>query len=153
GIPDWEAMRNEHGALASTEYRAACRGWMTSALATVENICPESNAYRSTIKGLAEGRSAQGLTLYEPVAEIASVLRKLVADLRGGLLVNLSDTVRAETFVEFLDHGRAYLREKRKTECGVIVGVVFEDTVRRICEKNGIAQRGSKLDDLISELK
>jgi hypothetical protein len=30
--------RNEHGQLLATEDRAACRGWMTTAFATVENI-------------------------------------------------------------------------------------------------------------------
>jgi hypothetical protein len=87
------------------------------------------------------------------VGEIAAILQQLIADAKAGLLTSIGDTARAETFVEFLDHGRAYLREKRKMESVVIVGVVFEDTVRRICEKNGITQSGKKLDDLISELQ
>ena len=143
--------RNQVGQLSTAEERAACAGWMTSALATVEGICPEGNGYRQTIQKLAG--EARGLLLYENVVHISSILEQLVEDAKSGLLVTLGDTARAETFVEFLDHGKAYLQEKRKMESGVIIGVVFEDTVRRICEKNGIPQAGRKLDDLISELQ
>ncbi len=34
----------------------------------------------------------------------------------------------------------------------MIAGVVFEDTLRRICRNEGIAEKGKKLDSLIDEL-
>ena len=34
----------------------------------------------------------------------------------------------------------------------MIVGVVFEDSVRRVCRKHSIEERGVSLDTLISEL-
>jgi hypothetical protein len=34
----------------------------------------------------------------------------------------------------------------------VIAGIVFEDTIRRICRVLGVAENGVKLDKLISEL-
>jgi hypothetical protein len=35
---------------------------------------------------------------------------------------------------------------------GVIAGIVFEDTIRRICRVLGVAENGIKLDTLITEL-
>ena len=144
---------NEYGQLESPNDRAACRGWITTALATVEMICSATNAYRETVRKLAESNYAEGLLVHEVVLQIAAILRQLVADANGGLLTSVADIARAETCVEFLYHGGAYLRENRKMESGVIVGVVFEDTVRKICEKNQITQSGRQLDDLISELQ
>jgi hypothetical protein len=60
--------------------------------------------------------------------------------------------VRAETFDDFLDHSQDYLNRKKKNEAGVIAGVVFEDTIRRICDKNQITQKGESLENLINTL-
>jgi len=144
--------RNEYGLLDSIEDLAACQAWIASVINTVENMLPEGNAYRRIIRQLSEDGSIDGAAIYNVVIKISSVLEQLIGDAREGLLINLAEAVRAETFVEFLEHGRAYLREKRQVS-GVIVGVVFEDTVRRICEKNLISQTGRPLENLISELQ
>jgi len=44
----------------------------------------------------------------------------------------LGNKIRAETFDDFLDHAVFYAKKGRKMEAGVIAGVVFEDTIRRI---------------------
>lgn len=41
---------------------------------------------------------------------------------------------------------------KEPIEAGVISGVVFEDSLRRICRRNGIQEKGEKIDKLISDL-
>ena len=64
----------------------------------------------------------------------------------------MADHVRAEVFDDFLDHAKSYRKNGRKNEAGVIAGVVFEDTVRRVCRKYGISESGEKLDELISQL-
>jgi hypothetical protein len=91
--------------------------------------------------------------MLQRVASIAETLRALLPDIDAGLLGDLGDQVRAETFDNFLDHGAAYLADDRKMEAGVIAGVVFEDTIRRIYH-NKIADddKGKNLEDLISAL-
>jgi hypothetical protein len=77
----------------------------------------------------------------------------LLPDFDAGLLGDLGNKIRAETFDDFLDHAEAYLKENRKMEAGVIAGVVFEDTVRRIYrDKIADDDRGRQLDGLISAL-
>ncbi len=93
-----------------------------------------------------------GYVIHAAVGELAAVLQSLLTDADAGLLASVADRARAETFDDFLDHAEAYAKDNRKSESGVIAGVVFEDTLRRICTKLGIAEKGVKLDALISEL-
>lgn len=90
--------------------------------------------------------------IHTGVGELASVLKALMHDMNSGLLTSLADRARAETFDDFLDHADAYLKHKRKNHAGVIAGVVFEDTVRRICRKNMLEEKGKRIDYLISIL-
>ncbi|MDL1969488.1 MAG: hypothetical protein LWW94_00670 [Candidatus Desulfofervidaceae bacterium] len=80
------------------------------------------------------------------------ILRLLLQDIESGLLASIEDQTRASVFDDFLDHAKEYLKHKRKNEAGVIAGVVFEDTLRRICRNAGITEKGKKLDILIDKL-
>ena len=93
-----------------------------------------------------------GYVINNAVGEMASVLENLLGDAKAGLISSVADHARAEIFDDFLDHAEAYVQEKRKNEADVIAGVVFEDTVRRLCRKRSIAEKDVKLDQLISVL-
>ena len=83
----------------------------------------------------------------------ASILKAILQDIDAGLLVAFGNKVRAESFESFLDHAVEYMKNQKKNEAGVIAGVVFEDTVRKIhSDKIGI-NKGKKLEDVINELK
>ena len=77
------------------------------------------------------------------------VLKHLLLDIDAGLVATLVDRVRAEVFDDFLDHAEEYYKHGRK-EAGVIAGVVFEDALGQIAEKNGVAD--SKVDTIITSL-
>ena len=77
---------------------------------------------------------------------------RVYKDIENGLLSSVADRARAETFDNFLDHAKEYVKSNRKNEAGVIAGVVFEDSLRRICRKNGKEEKGEKLDSLITAL-
>jgi orotate phosphoribosyltransferase-like protein len=83
---------------------------------------------------------------------MAAMLRRLLEDIKGGLLTTVENRAIAVTFDDFLDHGTEYLKRGRKDEAAVISGIVFEDTIRRICRVLGVAENGVPLDTLISEL-
>ncbi len=61
----------------------------------------------------------------------------------------LEDIIRAQTFDDFLDHAEEYHKSGRK-ESGVIAGVVFEDTIRRIAKNNEVSV--GHLETTINEL-
>jgi hypothetical protein len=56
----------------------------------------------------------------------------LLLDIDNGLLGDLGNKIRAETFDDSLDHAESYRQEHRKIEAGVIAGVVFEDSPRPV---------------------
>jgi hypothetical protein len=125
--------------------------WVASARQLIELLAPSpTSPYRSQVNstllnaiGIADNR----------VDNIAAILRQLVIDVDDGLLNPIEQKVRSIVFGDFLDHAAYYLGGGHYAPAGVIAGVVFEDSVRRICERNKIPQRNVKLDQLINELR
>jgi hypothetical protein len=125
-----------------------CMAWIVEALNVVELAIPNpTNAYRRQIEIAAGSGSA-----LERVGTIAAILQSLLPDIDAGLLGNISNKIRAETFDDFLDHAVAHRKENRIQEAGVIAGVVFEDTVRRIYGERIGDHKGRQLEDLINAL-
>jgi hypothetical protein len=142
---------DEHGAALDERQISESRGWLTASAHVVHLVFGENNsAYRTQLVPLVAENRRWGTP--GQVHEVVSILRYLLEDLRDGMIVSITDATRAETFDNFLDHGKDYLAQSQKPEAGVIVGVVFEDSVRRICDKQGIKQTDIKLDQLITEL-
>jgi len=138
----------DHHVPRDTQHMAECSAWITEAQNVISYAIPSpQNPYRASIE------HPFGSTKLQNVALIAETLRALLPDIDAGLLGDLGDRVRAETLDNFLDHGAAYLTESRKMEAGVIAGVVFEDTIRRIYRNKIADDKGKKLEDIINALK
>lgn len=145
------SVGNENGQCVVGKQLADCSAWITAAQNAVHLVFTSPNApYRLKSDRIAGG--SQGYAIHTAVGELASVLRSMVVDANAGLLASVANQARSETFDDFLDHADAYLKEGRKNEAGVIAGVVFEDTLRQVCRNEGIAEKGLRLDGLISEL-
>jgi predicted nucleic acid-binding protein len=78
--------------------------------------------------------------------------RALLQDIDAGLLTTLENSVRGETLDNFLEHAEWYLTKSRPKEAGVISGVVFEDTIRRIHRDKVGDDKGQKLEEIINTL-
>ena len=143
---------NEYGQCTDRKQMQACSAWLTAAQNLVHLICTESNTpYRSKADRITLGNHP-GYMINQSVGELAAVLTALRNDADLGLLASVADRVRAETFDDFLDHADAYLKGSRKNEAGIIAGVVFEDTFRRVCRKSMIEEKNKPIDELISAL-
>jgi hypothetical protein len=126
------------------------RAWLTAAQYAVELVCSSaSNAYYVTSRRIAANA---GQIPASSVAEMASMMERLIEEIEGGLLTSIENHAIAVTFDDFLDHGGEYLKHGRKDEAAVIAGIVFEDTIRRICRVLDIGESGVHLDALITEL-
>lgn len=142
------AVTSPMGLARDAQHYSQCSGWITEALNITELAVPmPSNAYRRQIEKVG-GSGSYPLR----VGSMAEILRALLRDINAGLIATLSNTIRAETFSGFLDHATAYWKESRPREAGVIAGVVFEDTVRRICRDKGVIEKDEKLEGLINAL-
>jgi hypothetical protein len=148
----WEACKpNQHSQTVDPVSVAQGEAWLTSAQNVVHLICPApGDAYRIKMDSLAS--RDWGYMVHEGIAVGASLLQNMLRDINAGCLGSLVDKVSAETFDRFLDHAQAYLDRNRKNEGGTIAGVVFEDSIRKICRKHALSDKGVKLDALITEL-
>jgi len=146
-------LRNgdEHGQTTSEGQASECSGWLAAAQNAVHLICPLPDmSYRSRVDAIC--KAEHGWVIHRAVGEAAAILRALEVDANAGLIASVANQASAEVFDDFLDHAAYYLSKNRKNEAGVIVGVVFEDTLRRICRVLGMVEKGTQLDTLISDL-
>ena len=145
------SIRNRNDQCTDPRQMQKCSAWLTATQNLVHLICIDPNLpYRLKTDRIVSRR--HGYMIHSSVGELAEVLTALQRDADLGLLASVADMTRAETFDDFLDHAEAYLKEQRKNATGVIAGVVFEDSLRRVCRKNMIAEKGVQIDDLISSL-
>ncbi len=145
------ASGDEYNQVKSEQQRQKCAAWLVSATNVVQRLCAvPDNAYRRHADALMA--QDHGYAINQAVGEMAALLMGLVFDAKAGLISSIADRARAEIFDDFLDHADSYATEGRKNEAGVISGVVFEDSLRRLCRKLGEPEKGIKLDDLISSL-
>ena len=142
------------GHVASSAQYQEARGWITAARNILLHIFPDKNSpYMEHVDGAIEDcKNCEWEYVAGTVGVIRALLKNLLTDIQVGLLNSIADRARAETFDHFLDHAREYLANGQRKEAGVIAGVVFEDTVRRIAAKRRIEEHGKKLDSLISAL-
>jgi hypothetical protein len=139
------------GELVDDSRRAQCSAWLTSVQHVMHILFESSNGpYRRKIDEIFA--KDMGYRLNESVEEMQAILQSLQRDMYAGLLLSITDQARAETFDNFLDHAEFYVQQGRKNEAGVISGVVFEDSLRRVCRKQNIDEKDVKLDQLISQL-
>lgn len=142
---------NEHGQVRSSLHGQQCSAWLTAVQNMVHLLVSNpASPYRTRIDRIADRE--QGYGIHGAVGEAAEVLLNLARDADEGLIDSIVHAAQAEVFDDFLDHAEHYLEGRRKQQAGVIAGVVFEDTVRRLCRKHQIAEAGERLDALISSL-
>jgi hypothetical protein len=140
----------EYGSVDEPQ-RRECAAWLVSAVNIVHRLCSDpSDPYRKHADAIMA--VDHGYIVNNAVGEMAALLQNLLGDAKAGLIASVADRARAEIFDDFLDHAEAYVADGRKNEAGVIAGVVFEDTVRRVCRKRAIVEKDVKLDQLISVL-
>jgi len=122
--------------------------WVAEAINVVELAVPNPlQPYRRRLFA-----ATLPLTAIECVYGISSLLRSLLEDIDLGLVSTLSNAIRAETFDNFLDQAVAYRDRGYKDQAGVIAGVVFEDTVRKIHADKVGGLKGQPLEDVINDL-
>ena len=156
-MPSSKAVRERIEQLITEGYAPLARApasdkmsWLIAAQSAVQLVCPSSsNAYHVHAQRLVDqSRNLVELT----ILDMAALLTRLLQEIDGGLLTTIDTHAIAVTFEDFLDHGAEYLKHGRKDEAAVIAGIVFEDTLRRICRTLDIDEKGVPLDRLITEL-
>ena len=131
-------------------------GWLASAANCIELLTRPASAYRmSLVSARATFETAGMIKQNESsdksavIGSVRGILQNLLEDIEAGLIIDLESRVVGEAFGDFLDHAEK-LASKGQKASGVLAGVVFEDTIRRIGQNNNITHE--RVDEVISML-
>jgi hypothetical protein len=142
------------GQVRDSAHSAACIGWISAAHNAVALVCQSpSHPYRAATARIDEGARGRGWVVNEAVGELAQIIKRLIVDVRAGVLGSIADAARGETLDDLLDQAAEYHRRQQKQGAGVLASAVFEDTVRQIARKHAVGAAGDKLDALIIALE
>jgi hypothetical protein len=132
------------------EDRSKLQGWGISAMSLISSVVQDArHPYRNSIVLLGLNLPSYG---GDTVVKLRGMLEQLRADFAAGLLTNLESQISAQTFEDLLVHAGAYLHDGRKEPAGVLTGVVFEDTIHKLCARHGIPHAGLTLEPLLTAL-
>ncbi len=126
--------------------------WLTRAVNAVERITGKDSTYSREAVGIARGAHRVGGISIDNIQMLVGHLRALSDIIQRGYLTTIEDEVSATDFREFLSHARAFHEAGKKIEASVIAASVFEDTLRKVADRNQI-DRTKEVDTLISALK
>ncbi len=130
---------------------AFASGWLSSAAALAAAILPLDDApHRAQITNIV-GRGANAV-YREQMMRVGSILQALERDIDAGLFRSVAEETATLVFSDWLDHAAELLAQGHKDIAGVVAGVAFEDTLRRIRAVHAIEPPNIKLNPLIVEL-
>ena len=87
-----------------------------------------------------------------PVSKFKGIFESFLTELENGFLNKFEYEITAINYDDFLSHAEYYYSKEKKSESSVIASAVFEDSLNKVCVKNGIDTEGKTLDPLISDL-
>ena len=72
------------------------------------------------------------------ISQLNGIITSIKHDFDNDLLNSIRSLIQADIFADFLEMGEYLLSEGYKDAAAVIIGAVLEDSLRKICKKNGI---------------
>jgi hypothetical protein len=145
---------DENDVLQDSTAKGACIGWIAAALNIVKLLLQSdpTSSYLTQAQQLQDTALQLNYLVHRNVLAMSELLKQLRIDVERGLLVTIERQISAETYDDLIDHAESYLRDGRKDPAGAIVGVVFEDTLRRLCRANNISDSEKTAEPLINAL-
>lgn len=123
-----------------------CNGWLASARNLISVIHPNPLSAYATRANFVTG------PVTDQVGSVAYILEELLVDVDAGVARKVADAARAEVFDDFLDQAAYYLKHNKVPQAGVVAGVVFEDSLRKVAANKGHVQKGENVEQLIINL-
>ncbi len=79
-----------------------------------------------------------GSSWYGQISQVQGTALAVKHGIEDGLLGNIKGSLQADLFSDFLEIGEHLLQNKHKDAAAVIIGVALEDSLKKLCNKNGI---------------
>jgi hypothetical protein len=127
------------------------RRFRTEAMNLVRRVCGEHSDHYQELKRLAEGEQTSGNSYF--FKDCFGILQAAQRDFDSGFLFDLRALVAAELLGDFVDQAETLVAEGYYVPAASLVGAVLEDTLRKLCLKNGIpVPDRTKIDRLNADL-
>lgn len=78
------------------------------------------------------------------VSDLVGIFKAIKHDIKSGMLANFRSLIQAEIFADFLEMAEHLHREGYKDAAAVLLGAVFEDSLRKVADANGVNTLNSK---------
>lgn len=141
-------------AYTSPEKATDAYGWLTASADLLSKlVSDDGNVFVVQFNHLVRNSNYTNQNAHHDCRAALSIMKRLMTAFENGTMGNLKFKFQAETFDDFLSHAEEYLKINKKMESGVIAGIVFEDTIRKIAKKLDIENDGKALETLINALK
>lgn len=126
-------------------------GWLTSASNLIELVTGGRGSYMNQTQAILNHEQIKRGVPMLCVKQMMGILSAAQTDWNSGLMRQIEYLISAENFDTFLDHAAEYHKGDKSKEAGILVSVVFEDTMRKLGKKHGL-DLSSHIETLIDEL-
>jgi hypothetical protein len=145
----FERLKGLHN--VDTQDRPECVAWLMSVVNLLEKVMPIGNRYQR--EGVRLLPSADGPIYLSNFAAMLGVLRSASDEWDAGLIHSFELQFIGLAFEDFLRHAATYTEAGRTIEAAVLASAVFEDSIKRLCDKHGIQTTDKTLESLVNALK
>lgn len=135
-----------------SQYVPEIQSWVLSVTNLVTLVTNAESHYFKKCMKITESDDLLNGVPFNVVQNLTGLLNSLKQEISLGFLNKIEYMVFATAFDDFLDHAETFHKGGKLMESGVLASIVFEDTVRKICDKHHIHQTGVSMEELIDLL-
>src|SRR5712691_3399136 len=121
--------------LVSSADRPESVSWLFSVVNLLEIATPSDSRFRTEALRLLPG--AESDISRDRLAAILGIVESAAVEWSRGMMSSLELKFVGLAFEQFLEHAAKYNEDGKKMEAAVLASAVLEDTVKRLCRKNG----------------
>lgn len=126
--------------------------WSAQLLAFLSSVFSRDDFLYAEAERLVRRSKVPAGVAASDVRALEAHIRAIIDSVDQGLLERAVNKLAAEDFAQFLEHARDYQQLDKKIESAVIASAVFEDVIRRVCDRFGIKD-ASSVEQGINALK
>jgi hypothetical protein len=123
----------------------------TEAMNLVRRVCGEDSDHYRELKRLAEAKDSATNSYY--LIHCLGIVEAAQRDFEGGVLFDLRSLIAADLLGDFIDQAEQLVNGDYYVPAASLAGAVLEDTLRKLCARNGIVvESPTKIDRLNADL-
>lgn len=156
-LAEGDRLRPRHPDDPQTRYTSELHEWLVASDHLIQTVTVGNGTYAKASGALLNEdeflKQYPSRIAHQRLGKMLGILKSTYRDWDDGLLRKIEFIVAAETFDEFLDKAEGYHKSGKKTESGVLVSAVFEDTLKKVALRKGLSPAGLTSQAVIDALR